>query len=232
MTSGWMPVWFIANVLSFSLFAMIAGSYTLHTRSKVYGNKTGWLSFLVAVRVGAAVYNILLFYNTILFNAIFIPALGGVLTGVLVYILVGGLLSRNDDVTWKGFKNYMRAKYDRFQDRRLTRGLTTYTEESEGPVTTVTTIDNDEFKTPRIVWLKRAGYMAIAISMFFAIPFLLQFVADVTGLSQWTEIYGSMWFFNELSGRGFIVGFVSVLLLIATMMYFILKAFGAEEGSW
>ncbi|MDF1541295.1 MAG: hypothetical protein P1Q69_20525 [Candidatus Thorarchaeota archaeon] len=232
LTSAWMPVWFLADVLSFSLFAMIAGSYYLHTRSKIYGNKTGWLSFLVAIRVGAAAYNILLYYNTFLFNAIFIPALGGVLIGVLVFILVGGLLSRNDDVTWDGFKSYVRSKYDRFHDKRLTRGLKTYNEGSEETSTTVTEQDSDEFKVSRRVWIKRAVYMALAISMFFPIPFLLQFVADVTGLSQWTEIYGPFWFFNELSSRGFMVGFVAVLLMIGTIMYLIAKSFDAEEGSW
>lgn len=233
LTSAWLPVWFIADVISFSLFAMIAGSYYLHTRSKIYGNKTGWLSFLVAVRVGAAVYNVLLFYNTFLFNAIFIPALGGVLTGVLVYIIVGGLLSRNDDVTWDGFKNYIRSKYDRVHDRLLTRGLKTYSEESEEEekVTTVSE-PHEEFKTPRSVWAKRVIYLVLAGSMFFAIPFLLQVVADVSGLSQWTEIYGSLWFFNELSGRGFMIGFLAVLIMLAVMMYLILKSFSAGEGSW
>lgn len=231
LTSAWMPLWFLADVLSFSLFAMIAGSYYLHTRSKIYGNKTGWLSFLVAVRIGAAVYNILLYYNTFLFNAIFIPALGGVLTGVISYILVGGLLSRNDDVTWEGFKSYIRAKYDRIHDRFLTRGLKTYSEDT-GESTATVVLVNEEFKTPKQVWIKRAAYLFLALAMFFAIPFLLQVVADVTGLSQWTEIYGSMWFFNELSGRGFMVGFIAVLLMLALMMYLILKSFGAEEGSW
>lgn len=226
LSSGLWPIWFIVDVLSFSLFAMIAGSYYLHTRSKIFGVRTGWLAFLVGFRVGAAAYNMLLFYNTFLFNAIFIPALGGFLVGASAYIIVGGLLSRSDDVTIEGFKAYMRAKYDRVHDRLLMRGLKPQKEEIELKEEHVVV---DEFKTERIVYLKRAGYLALVAVVFVSVPYILQFISDITGLSQWTEIYGPFWFFNEASARGFIVGFIGVLLMLAVMIYFILKAFSAGE---
>jgi len=226
LSSGLWPIWFLVDVLSFSLFAMIAGSYYLHTRSRIFGVRTGWLAFLIGLRVGAAAYNIVLFYNTFLFDAIFIPALVGLLTGVGAYIIVGGLLSRSDDVTVDGFKAYMRAKYDRLHDRLLMRGLKPHEEDIKPKVEPVVT---EEFKTPRVVYLKRAGYLALVAVIFVSVPYILQFISDITGLSRWTEIYGPFWFFNEASARGFIVGFIGVLLMLAIMVYFILKAFSAGE---
>jgi hypothetical protein len=220
LTSGLWPLWFMVDVLSFSLFAMIAGSYYLHTRSKIFGVRTGWLAALVALRVGAAVYNILLYYNAIFLNTVSIPALGGLIVGAIVYVIVGGLLSRSDDVSVEGFKAYIRAKYDRIQDRLLMRGLKTK-EEQVKPVVE---------PTSRAWYLKRAGYLAMAVIVFVSVPFILQLISDITGLSHWAEIYGDLWFFNELSARGFMVGFIGVIVMLCLMMYFILKAFSADES--
>lgn len=226
LTSGFWPLWFMVDVLSFSLFAMIAGSYYLHTRSKIFGVRTGWLAALVAIRVGAAVYNILLFYNDVLLNTISIPALGGLIAGAIVYVVVGGLLSRSDDVSVDGFKAYIRSKYDRIQDRLLMRGLKPKEEEGEAVSQHV---NQDEFKSSRVFYLKRAGYLGLVVVVFVSVPFILQLISVVTGIANWAQIYGDLWFFNELSARGFMVGFVGVIVMLCIMMYLILKAFSAEE---
>jgi hypothetical protein len=234
--SIWWPVWFILDVLSFSLFAMIAGSYYLHTRSRIFGVRTGWFAGLIAVRVAAAVYNVLLFYNPFIFNAIFIPGMGGVIAGVLTYFFVGGLLSRTDDVSISGFKAYLRSKYDGLHDRLLTRGLDNIEEydeeemEVEEPLETESS--EDQYGRVNNLWLKRAGYLAFAAIVFVSVPYLLLLVVEVTGVGNWSDIYGPLVFFNELSSRSFLLAFVSVLALLAVMMYFVLKSFSVGEGNW
>ncbi len=226
LISGFWPVWFMIDVLSFSLFAMIAGSYYLHTRSKIFGVHTGWLAALVALRVGAAVYNILLFYSPLILSVVSIPAIGGLTAAVIIYILVGGLLSKSDDVSVAGFKAYIRAKYDRIEDRLLMRGLKPNDKQVE-PVSQP--VSQDEFKTSRVWYLKRAGYLALVIVVFVSVPYILQLITEITGLSSWASTYGPFFFFNVTSGRGFMLGFVAILVMLALTMYFILKAFSSEE---
>ncbi|MGY5861525.1 MAG: hypothetical protein RTU09_04060 [Candidatus Thorarchaeota archaeon] len=224
LTSDFWFVWFIVNVTSFSVFAMIAGSYYLHTRSSIFDSRVGWLSGIVAFRVGLAIYNVLLFYDLA-------PAfLGGLATTIVTYLVANKLLNRTTDVSWAGFKGYWRAKYDRLHDRFLLRGLS---EKSEIEVDTVMT---DEEVKPQTgisrVWVKRTAYLVLALMIFFLTPFALGIVAEVTGVGSFTDIYGPLVFWNELSGTGFLVGFGVIIIMIAVIMLLILKAFSVEEGAW
>lgn len=224
LTSDLWFVWFIADVVSFSIFAMIAGSYYLHTRSSIFDSRVGWLSGIVAFRVGAAVYNVLLFYDLA-------PALlGGMAVTVLTFLAGNKLLNRKTDVSWVGFKGYWRAKYDRLHDRFLLRGLSGELEiEADTPMT-------NEGVKPQTgisrVWIKRMGYLVLAVMIFFLTPFVLGIVAYVTGVGSFTDIYGPLMFWNELSGTGFLVGFGVIIVMIAVIMFLILRAFSVEEGAW
>ena len=57
-------------------------------------------------------------------------------------------------------------------------------------------------------------------------------VAYATGVGSFTDIYGPLMFWNELSGTGFLVGFGVIIGMIALIMFLILKAFSVEEGAW
>ncbi len=221
LTSDWWFVWIIVDIISFVFFAMIAGSYYIHTRSSIFSNHTGWLSFLIALRVGVAVFNILAYYLDP--YPIFYAAVAAILT----YMGVGRLLAREKDISTAGFKRFWRAKYDRVHDRLITRGVKT-----EVAVEEQLEEESVDAQTSRTLLLKRAGYLSMAMVVFVSIPFVLTAVGIVTGGIFWSETYGDSFYWNALAGQSFLAGFVAVVILISVMMYFILKAFTVEEGAW
>jgi hypothetical protein len=219
LTTDWWFVWVVIDVVSFVFFAMIAGSYYIHTRNSIFGNHTGWLSFLIALRMGVAVFNIGAYYLDPY------PIFWGFLGGILTYIMVGRLLSRERNMSIAGFKRYWRAKYDRVHDRLITRGLKSEEVEEPEPVTEST-------PTSRTVMLKRAGFISMAIVVFVSIPFVLTAVGFVTGGLFWSETFGDSFYWNTVAAQSFLAGFVAVIILISIMMYFIVKAFTTAEGAW
>lgn len=83
-----------------------------------------------------------------------------------------------------------------------------------------------------IFWRKRALYLLGAITLFLIMPYFLGFLGDMTGVTSFTDIYGSVVFWNELSAPAFLLGFVSICIFVVTIMYLILKSFDAQEGAW
>lgn len=222
LTSDWWFVWITVDIVSFVFFAMIAGSYYVHTRRSIFGNQVGWLALLVAVRVGVVVYNILSFYLNP--YPIFWATLGAIIT----FSVVRNLLSRESDISVVGFKRYWRAKYDRIQDRLITRGVKREEEEEIEKST-------DEPMPPptsTTVMLKRAGYLSMVVVVFVSIPFVLTFVGFATGGMAWAEEQGGTVFSSTLASQSFLAGFAAVIVLISLMMFFMLKAFTTDEGAW
>ncbi len=225
LSTEWWYIWFLVDIVSFSLFAMIAGSYYLHTRSRIFGNRTGWLAVLVGFRVGAAVYNILLFYE---YAA---PVAAGVFTFIAATALMWRLLRRTDDISKQGFVEYWKLRYDSLRHRYLRSGTGVAAKQAE-PATATAAVAPMPESDMRAVWLKRAGYLSVAALVFVTTPYFLMLVSDLTGVGAFSEIFGPFIFWNELSGPGFIMGFGAIVILSAIMMYFILKAFSAAEGTW
>lgn len=219
LTSDWWFAWVVIDIISFVFLAMIAGSYYVHTRKSIFGNQTHWLSFLIALRVGVALFNVLTFYMDP--YSFFWGSLGAILS----YFAVGRLLSRERDISMTGFKRYWRAKYDRGHDRFITRGLKM--EEAEE-----STSEIESEPTSRTVMLKRAGYLSMVIVVFVSTPFVLTVVGSVTGALSWNAVFGDTFHWNTVAGQSFLAGFVAVLILISMMMYFMLKAFSTTEGAW
>ncbi|MHA3962911.1 MAG: hypothetical protein AM325_005150 [Candidatus Thorarchaeota archaeon SMTZ1-45] len=224
LTSDWWFVWIIVDIVSFVFFAMIAGSYYVHTRRSIFGNQVGWLSLLVSVRVGAVVYNIFSFYLDP--YPIFWATLGTIIT----YFMVNKLLSRESDISVAGFKRYWRAKYDRIHDRLITRGLKREEKEEEDVEESVPEIE--PITSSKLVMLKRAGYLSMVIMVFVSTPFVLIAVGNLTGGLAWNDLFGDSFYWNTVASQSFIAGFVTIIILISLMMYFMLKAFTTSEGAW
>ncbi|MFW9907969.1 MAG: hypothetical protein ACFFEF_05285 [Candidatus Thorarchaeota archaeon] len=222
LSSEWWFAWVLIDVFSFVIFAMIAGSYYLHTRSSIFGNHTGWFAALIAFRVGAVVYNILLYYLDLF------PIFWGAISAILTYYYVSKLLSRNRDMSIRGFKRYWRAKYDRLHDKLLTRGV--QRKDNELEIKAVQPI-GPEYDNRRI-WMLRAGYLSMAIIVFASIPFMLTTIGILTGGIYWNELFGGSFYWNELSAQTFIVGFFTIIIFTAIIMFLILKAFTTTEGAW
>ncbi|MHA1247658.1 MAG: hypothetical protein ACTSPE_10055 [Candidatus Thorarchaeota archaeon] len=225
LSTEWWAVWFLLDVFAFSLFAMIAGSYYLHTRSRIFGNKIWWFTALIGFRVAAACYNMLLFYG------LEAPLGLAILLGFISFYISGSLLSRTEDVTKEGIVSYVRRRIRNLHDWYLMRGVRRPVESM--PEMAVSHPDAELGATPgetRLIHLlKRAAYISAAILVFVSTPFVLLMLADVTGAGEWSKRFGPLIFWNEVSGPAFVIGFMVIIALTAAMIYFVLKAFGVQE---
>jgi hypothetical protein len=228
LTTYWGAVWIVADIVSFVLFAMIAGSYYLHTRHSIFENHTGWLSGLVGLRVGAALYNVTLFYGNPE------PVFWGALAALATYFFSEKLLTRDRDISIKGFKNYCINKYDRVHDHLIIRGINPEIKKD------VESLNDDrieeapmEIKTAKQVWLKRAGYITLAIATFVSVPFILTEFARATGGLYWSDLFSrtTPWG-NPLTASTFIGAFIIILILMGVSIMFLMRAFDETEGAW
>jgi hypothetical protein len=223
LESNYWFVWFIADVVSFSLFAMVAGSYYLHTRSSLFGNRTGWLAGLIGFRVGAVMYNVIVFYEGLL------AAFGALVGGLLTFVVIDNLLNRTADMSRTGFRHYWMSKYNRIRDYLILREVRKAKVGSQPPMAE----ERDEYgQDSKGVWLKRAGYLTMALLVFTSTPFILLMVGDITGASTWRDIFGGVVWWNQFSGTAFLIAFATIIALAGGIMFFILKAFHSEEGGW
>jgi len=74
--------------------------------------------------------------------------------------------------------------------------------------------------------------MLTAIIVFVAIPFVLVGIARFTGASDWSGLFGDIFYWNYVSGPTFIMGFVMILGAVGIAVYLIFKAFDTGKGAW
>lgn len=230
--SEWWIVWFFIDAVSFFLFIMMAGSYYLHTRKSLVNNRIGIISGLVGLRVGLAAHNVIRFHGV--FPAVF----GGLMFGLITFIIVDSLLDRESDLSWQGFKQWWRHKLDRRHDERLIKSIK---RAEQGEATQMDEmiereIDAEIAKTEKAsgpsIWRKRALYLLSAVALFLIMPYFLLFLSEITGVAAFTEIYGPLVFWNELSAPAFLLGFISICIFTAAIMYLVLRSFEIQEGAW
>ena len=232
LLSEWWIVWFFINAISFIVFIMLAGSYYIHTRNSLVQNRTGLVSALISLRVGLAAHNVIRFYG------IFPGVLGGILIGIITFIIVDSLLDRTSDVTWQGFKQWWKHRTNRFHDYRLIQkaGKSNRGYENQMDEQTEREIGAELQKTTKPdepgVWRKRILYLLGAVALFLIMPYFLVFLSDSTGVSAFSDIYGPLVFWNELSAPAFLLGFISICIFTACIMYLILRSFEVQGGGW
>jgi len=233
--SEWWIVWFFIDAISFFLFILMAGSYYLHTRNSLVNNRTGLVSGLVALRVALAAHNVIRYFGV--FPAVF----GGFMFGSITFVVMDSLLDRTNDVSWEGFKQWWKHRSDRRHDqqlvkkaKRIERGAESEMDEKIAKEIDKEISKSDEIKGPRIskVWRKRAAYILGAIALFIFMPYFLVFLGEVSGVSAFTDIYGPLVFWNNLSAPAFLIGFISICVFTAGIMYLVLRSFEVEEGAW
>ncbi|MHA2024836.1 MAG: hypothetical protein ACW98U_02950 [Candidatus Thorarchaeota archaeon] len=232
LLSEWWFVWFLVDALSFFLFIMMAGSYYLHTRNSLVNNRTGLVSGLVSLRVGLAAHNVIRFYG------LFPGVLGGIMLGLITFVIMDSLLDRTSDVSWEGFKQWWKHKTDRYHDNRLmkraqkkARGVGTKLDEQIEREIDADLPKETEPESPSH-WRKRALYLLAAVALFLIMPYFLVFIGNFTGVTAFTEIYGPLVFWNELSAPAFLLGFVSICIFTAGIMYLVLRSFDVQDGAW
>lgn len=230
LQSEWWFIWFFIDAFSFFIFIMMAGSYYLHTRNSLVNNRIGVVSGLVAIRMGLAAHNVVRFLGS--FPAVFC----GLIAGLVSFIIVDSLLDRTSDVSRHGLKQWWRHGRDRRHDEKLMKKVSRekrgdkmqLDEKTERKIAT----SEEEPRSGQSIWRKRALYLLGAIAVFLFMPYFLAILADVTGVTAFTDIYGPLVFWNQLSAPAFLLGFVSICIFTAVIMYLILKSFEVQEGAW
>ncbi len=59
--------------------------------------------------------------------------------------------------------------------------------------------------------------------------FTIQFVSDVSGLTQWSQAHGPYFILNEFTGPIVMTNFIFILFYIGLSMAFIFKAFSTTD---
>ncbi|MFW9953943.1 MAG: hypothetical protein ACFFD3_05250 [Candidatus Thorarchaeota archaeon] len=80
-------------------------------------------------------------------------------------------------------------------------------------------------------WLRRTVYIILAIVLFTSTPFILDGIGTLVSGGDWTE-FANSWFGERGSAQVFVIGFAVIIVILGFILYFILNAFGGEEGGW
>ncbi|MHA2003092.1 MAG: hypothetical protein ACW975_01995 [Candidatus Thorarchaeota archaeon] len=216
----WLP-WSILNIMGFALFCMLAGSYYLHTRTRLEGPDTLWLSSIIALRVCLAAYNITYFYIPFVLT-IYPPLWIGLFTFILVFMTLDRLLTRRDDLTWRGIRDFFAVRRSNIEDARLIRSAGVPPESKEPVPKLKTTIQKS-------VWAKRSVYLLLSMLMVVAMGWVIEFLAIAMGIVTWSEQHGWFFYFDVTAGRFFVVSLLGIIFVLSLSMFFIMKAFSVEE---
>ena len=81
----------------------------------------------------------------------------------------------------------------------------------------------------RNVWILRTVYLSGALLSLPAMGIVIQFVSDITGLTEWSAHHGPYFILNEVTGPGVMANFIVILVFIGICMLFIFKAFSISE---
>jgi hypothetical protein len=180
-----------------------------------------WLSVIIALRGGLAAYNITYFYVPFIVT-IYPPLWMFLFVFISVFMLMDKLLTRRDDVTWRGFRDFFAVRRSNIDDARLIRsagGLEKPTEDQPKLKTTI----------QKSVWAKRSVYLMLSLLMIVALGWVIEFIGIVTGLVNWSEQHGWYFYFDVTAGRYFLVSMLGIIIVISFSMFFIMKAFEVEE---
>lgn len=81
------------------------------------------------------------------------------------------------------------------------------------------------------VWFRRASYIFGAIVSISMMGVIIEFVSDITGLTEWSRTHGPYFIFNEITGPAFIMNFIVIIISIGLCMALIYKAFTTDENA-
>lgn len=228
MTSNMWILWTIADIVSFAVFAMIAGSYYLHTRKSVLGTKSSWFAVLIALRVAAVAYNVLVIYY------MRDPIVPVFLIGLAVYKICNSLLSRDRDISIEGFKSWLWWKYYHLNEKLLLRGVALDPEPERIEAKSLTETEKSKKQKGAIpkIWLKRAALVTLAIIVFLSIPYVTLAIGLLFGTLYGRGFSGSYLYWTRETGRTFIAGFFAIVFMLGIVLYLLLNAFDTSEGAW
>jgi hypothetical protein len=231
----WLP-WSILNIVGFMLFCMMAGSYYLHTRWSASGPDTFWLSFVIALRVGMAGYNVTFLYLPFVVT-VYPPFWAALFSFGITLYAMNKLLKRRHDLSWAQTRYSLTSKMKQRKDAKLISSAGIPQEDDDTQSTWNAEVKR-EIKEERLkvkkpfwqnAWIKRVVYLAGSGLSFVAMGVVLQIISEVSGLSQWSEQHGPYFILNDYTGPPVMASFLTVLVFMGLSIAFIMRAFSTTQ---
>jgi len=232
----WLP-WSFFNIMGFTFFCMMAGSYYLHTRSRPSGPDTFTLSIVIALRIAMVGYNVTFYYLPWVAGMVYPPFWAGGFTFILSLYLMNKLLKRQYDISWSQTKYYFTSRITNYRDAKLITSTGV-----RQRVTTSTKNWNRETKheiaatLPKVTkvwwkraWIKRIAYLGGSLFTFVFMGISLQLISEFTGLSRWSDSHGPFFVLNEVTGPPVMASFLAIIVFISISLVFIFKAFSTTD---
>ena len=81
------------------------------------------------------------------------------------------------------------------------------------------------------IWFRRTYYFFGALMSLVMMGVVIEFVSDITGLTEWGRTHGPYIILNEFTGSAFMANFIAILLSIGLCITLIYKAFTMDDDS-
>jgi len=226
---GLWPLWAIINILAYTFFCMLAGSYYLHTRNHTSGPDTLWLSLIISLRIAMVAFNVTYFYVPFVVS-VYPPFWIGSFVFIASLYLTNNLFKRQRDLTWKDAKSIITSRLGNRYDAKLIMTATGgITQNEDTEIERIETLSESKISgsqegrsMSRPIWIKRFTYFLGFILSFVGMAVCINIVAVLSDYSRWQYDIPT---FNPFTGAIFMESFVIIIIFIGLSMYFLLKAF-------
>lgn len=223
------PLWATINIMGFTFFCMLAGSYYLHTRNHPSGPDTFWLSLIISLRIAMTAYNVTFFYIPIVVT-VYLPLWVGLFAFCGSLYLTNNLFRRKQDLSWRDATSIISSKLDNWYDAKLIRDATTGTTQNEDLKSTTPKPKSESYTSSfqetrqknKRVWIKRIVYFAGFPLSLLGMAVTLNIVAVLSNFTNWQNEFTVL---NSLTGPIFIASFLVILFFVGLSMYFLFKTF-------
>jgi len=229
----WLP-WSLLNIGGFMLFCMMAGSYYLHTRWNPGGPDTFWLSFIIALRVAMAGYNVTFLYLPFVVT-IYPPFWAALFCFGFTLYSMNKLLKRQHDLSWSQTKYMVTSRVQDYKDTKLIKSVGVPEEEAPD-ISTWNKEIKQEIKEDRVkddrplwqhAWVRRTAYLAGSVLSFILMGISIQVISEVSGLNQYSD--GPYFILNDFTGPPVMASFVAIIFCMGLSLAFIMKAFSTTQ---
>lgn len=229
LVNGLWHIWAIINILAYTFFCMLAGSYYLHTRNHPSGPDTFWLSLIISLRIAMTAFNVTFFYIPFVVS-VYPPFWVGLFAFIGGLYLTNNLFKRERDLTWRDATSFVTIRLENRYDAKLikdaTAGMTQYDDIENKSIKNISESDISGFQEvgsmKKQIWVKRFGYFAGFILSFVGMAVCINIIAVLSDYSRWQSDLPA---FNQFTGALFMESFVIILFFIGLSMYFLFKSF-------
>ncbi|MBN2229160.1 MAG: hypothetical protein JW779_06160 [Candidatus Thorarchaeota archaeon] len=236
LSSSFWFLWPILNISGFMFFCMMAGSYYLHSRLKLGGPDTSWISVIIALRVAMVGYNVTFYYLPFVIT-VYPPFWAAFISFVMTFFLMNNLLKRQNDISWEQTKYTITSKYINYRDSKLisSAGIPEQDKEDTSSIkedlkkevlSGIPKKNQPLWKNP---WVKRVVYLSSAAFSFVLMGMAIEFISNISGLSTWNDQRGAYFVLNEITGPPVMASFIAILFFMGLSLFFILRAFSTTQ---